>query len=136
MVPTSVDEKFSRPNPADRWQRFSIRFKLILYSFTQEVKTVPKSVHKFLSQMTIGQLRIPEEFLLPFEKEHINETLGVQRKLIPAHLHPDFKDKRNLMGEEIEKRKRQMTLMIGAFVISKVFVQDVFNNRHILETAF
>ena len=29
-----------------------------------------------------------------------------------------------------------MTLMIGAFVISKVFVQDIFNNRHVLDSLF
>ena len=86
--------------------------------------------------MTIGQLRIPEEFLLPFEKDQINETLGSERRLIPAHLHPDFKDNPTLMATEIEKRKRQMTLLIGAFVISKVFVQDIFNNRHVLDSLF
>ena len=32
--------------------------------------------------MTIGKLRIPDEFLLPFEKEHIDESLGKKRKLI------------------------------------------------------
>ena len=26
--------------------------------------------------------------------------------------------------------------MIGAFVISKVFVQDIFNNRHVLDSLF
>ena len=29
-----------------------------------------------------------------------------------------------------------MTLLIGAFVISKVLVQDIFNNRNILDTLF
>ena len=76
MVPKIVDEKFSKPTPGDRWQRFSVRFKLILYSFTEEVKSVPAPVHKFLSQVTIGQLRIPDEFLLPFEKKHVAGSLG------------------------------------------------------------
>jgi len=122
MVPKSVDEKFSKPTPADRWQRFSIRFKLILYSFTEEVKTIPKTVHNFLSRMTIGQLRIPEEFLLPFEKEHVAGSLGGERRLIPAHLHPDLQNNPTLLAKEVETRKRQMTLMIGAFIVSKVLV--------------
>lgn len=29
-----------------------------------------------------------------------------------------------------------MTLMIGAFVVSKVLVQDIFNNRHALNSLF
>ena len=29
-----------------------------------------------------------------------------------------------------------MTLLIGAFIVSKVLVQDIFNNRHILDSLF
>ena len=29
-----------------------------------------------------------------------------------------------------------MTLMIGAFIVSKVLVQDIFNNRHVLSSLF
>lgn len=41
MIPNSIDEKFNKPIPEHRWQRFSIRFKLLLFSFTEEAKTMP-----------------------------------------------------------------------------------------------
>ena len=49
LVPPSVDEKFNKPTPDDRWQKFSIRFKLIMYALSEEAKTVPLVVHSFLS---------------------------------------------------------------------------------------
>ena len=98
--------KYNRPNPDDRWQRFQYRFKLILYSFADKVNTIPRGVHSFLSQLTIGHLRIPEEFLLPFEWQQVNDSLGVERKLIPAHLIEEYKTNPTLLSGEIEKRKR------------------------------
>ena len=97
---------------------------------------MPKGVHDFLSQMTIGKLRIPEEFLLPFEVTQVDESLGKERKLIPAHLMEECKTNPTLLSAEIEKRKRQMTLMVSAFIISKVFVQDIFDDKLTLETMF
>ena len=90
IVPKGIDQKYNRPNPEDRWQRFSYRFKLILYSLTVKVDTIPKGVHSFLSQLTIGDLRIPEDFLLPFEVKQVRYSIGSERKLLPAHLHPDY----------------------------------------------
>jgi len=68
MIPASIDQKFDKPIPEHRWQRFSIRFKLLLYSFTEEAKTMPFQMHNFLSMITLGKLRIPPEFLIEFEK--------------------------------------------------------------------
>ena len=86
--------------------------------------------------MTIGHLRIPVEFLLPFEVEYVNESLGTERKLTPAHLMEECKANPALLSAEIENRKRQMTLMVSAFVISKVFLQDIFDNKLTIESLF
>ena len=84
LLPASVDEKFSNPTPEDRWQKFSIRFKLIMYALSEEAKTVPIVVHSFLSQLTSGKLRIPEDFLLPIEMKQVNKDLGEDRRLTPV----------------------------------------------------
>ena len=38
IIPASINQKFDKPIPEHRWQRFSIRFKLLLYSLTEEEK--------------------------------------------------------------------------------------------------
>ena len=72
-IPPSIDKKFNKPTAGHRWRRFAARFKLVLYTLSEEVNTVPQVVHNFLSQLTIGQLRIPDEYLLPLEKKYISE---------------------------------------------------------------
>jgi len=68
LIPKTIDEKFDKPIPEHRWQRFSIRFKLLLFSFTEEAKTMPHQMHSFLSMITLGKLGIPPDFLIDFEK--------------------------------------------------------------------
>ena len=67
-IPKSIDEKFDKHIPEHRWQRFSIRFKLLLFSFKEEAISMPFQMHNFLSMITLGKLPIPHEFLIDFER--------------------------------------------------------------------
>ena len=40
-IPKSIDDKFDKAIPEHRWQRFSVRFKLLLFSFTEEAISMP-----------------------------------------------------------------------------------------------
>ena len=40
-IPKSINAKFDKPIPEHRWQRFSVRFKLLLFSFTEEAISMP-----------------------------------------------------------------------------------------------
>ena len=89
MIPTSIDEKFNKPVADHRWQRFSIRFKLLLFSFVEESKNMPSELHNFLCMISLGKLRIPPEFLLDFEKTQLAHVIGLDRKLRLPHELPE-----------------------------------------------
>ena len=108
----------------------------MLYSLSEQAKTIPISVHSFLSKMTIGEMRVPEEFLLPFEHSMTNASFGDSRKLTPARLIPGIKDDPEKLSIAVEAQKREMTLLISAFVISKVLASDIFINRHTIDVVF
>ena len=97
MIPPSIDEKFNEPNPEHRWQRFSIRFKLLLYSFTEEASTMPAQMHNFLNALTLGKLRIPPGFLLDFEKSQLSHVIGLDRKLKLPHEIPEIQANPSLL---------------------------------------
>ena len=136
MIPSTIDEKFNEPIPEHRWQRFSIRFKLLLYSFTDEAKTMPLQIHSFLSMITLGKLAIPPEFLIDFEKTQLAHVIGLDRKLKLPHEMQEIKNNKELLQDEIELRKKHITMIIAVFVVSKVLVHDVFNNAYATKSIF
>ena len=85
LIPKTIDDKFNQPNPEHRWQRFSIRFKLLLFSLTEEAKTMPHQMHQFLSMITLGKLAIPPDFLIDFEKTQLAHVIGLDRKMKLPH---------------------------------------------------
>lgn len=80
-IPDSIDKKFDKPIPEHRWQRFSVRFKLLLKSFADEAISMPFQMHNFLSMITLGKLPIPAEFLIDFEKTQLANVIGLDRRL-------------------------------------------------------
>ena len=84
-IPKSIDEKFKQPTSDHRWQKFSIRFKLLLFSFKEESINMPPEMHNFLSMITLGKLPIPPEFLIEFEKTQLANVIGLDRKLKMPH---------------------------------------------------
>ena len=122
MIPPTIDAKFDKPLPEHRWQRFSIRFKLLVYSFTEEAKTMPFQMHDFLSMLTLGKLAIPPNFLYDFEKTQLAHVLGFDRKLrLPQEIQ-DIKNNPVLLEAEVEMRKKHITMLIAVYVIVKVLV--------------
>jgi len=128
LIPSTIDVKFSKPTPEHRWQRFSIRFKLLLFSLTEDSRNVPKETHSFLRLVTLGQLAIPSEFLINFEKSQLADVIGSDRKLKLPHQTPEIKLKRDLLAAEVDLRKKHITMIIAVYVVSKVLVRDVFNS--------
>lgn len=90
-IPKSIDNKFDKPIPEHRWQRFSVRFKLLLFSFTAEAESMPFQMHNFLSMITLGKLPIPPEFFIDFEKGQLAQVIGLDRKLKLPHEMPGIK---------------------------------------------
>ena len=75
-----------------------------MYALSEEAKTVPIVVHNFLSQLTAGRLRIPEDFLLPVEMKQVNKDLGEDRRLKPVQQVTDISP--DLFNKLKEKSKR------------------------------
>lgn len=136
LIPRTIDDKFSQPNPEHRWQRFSIRFKLLLFSLTEEAKTMPHQTHQFLSMITLGKLAIPPDFLIDFEKTQLAHVIGLDRKMKLPHELAEVKQNAELLEAEVELRKKHITMIIAVFVVSKVLVHDVFNSAYTTTSLF
>ena len=80
MIPASIDEKYDEPTNEHRWQRFDIRFKLLLFTLVQNLGQIPDVVYHFIANVTTGKLSIPPEFLLLFEKKKIEVSLAQNKE--------------------------------------------------------
>ena len=115
------DEKFPKQTTEDAWQRFAIRFDFILNQIAKYASSMPRCITKFLSDVTFGKSAIPSEFMVPFESQIITPSLSKTRKLFPIWAIKELDQKPLLRNSEIERRKRQTTLICSVFIISKVF---------------
>ena len=62
--------------------------------------------------------------------------IGLDRKLKLPHEISEIKNNPELLNEEVELRKKHITMIIACFVISKVLVHDVFNNAYATKSLF
>ena len=74
--------------------------------------------------------------MLPIEVTHIEKSLKGDRKLTIIAFDPRLNLNEKALKEEMEKRKRQTTLLIGAFVVSKVLSQEIFDNDEAIKEHF
>ena len=93
-------------------------------------------MHNFLSMITLGKLPIPAEFLIEFEKTKLAHVIGLDRKLKLPHEISDIKNNPLMLQDEVELRKKHITMIIAIFVVVKVFVVDVFNSSHAAKNLF
>ena len=97
---------------------------------------MPRCITKFLSDVTIGKLRVPNEFFVPFEEKMVSNSFNKEGKLIPIQAIKELDEKPLLRANEIEKRKRQVTLICSTFIISKVFTQGILCNSEVIKLEF
>ena len=97
---------------------------------------MPFQMHNFLSMITLGKLPIPAEFLIEFEKTKLAHVIGLDRKLKLPHEIADIKNNPAMLEDEIELRKKHITMLIAIFVVVKVFVVEVFNSNNKAKNLF
>ena len=97
---------------------------------------MPSQMHSFLSQITLGKLRIPPEFLIDFEKSQLAHVIGLDRTLKMPHQLAELKNNPALLEHEVQMRAKHITMIIAIFVVIKVFVLDVFNNTYATKQLF
>ena len=79
--------------------------KVIAFSLSVNMEALPKSPLSFLSKLTIGQLRIPYDFLLEFEAQQLQGSISSDRKLLLPTEMTGVKEDEILVQAEVTKRR-------------------------------